>query len=58
MLAHPAFSKTVMESFVEIVHLPDVFMEHPVVKVEDKDNEMVIKDVFTDEFIAKKIIYD
>ena len=32
--------------------------QHPVVKVVESDNEMVISDYYTDEFIAKKIFYN
>ena len=31
--------------------------QHPVVKVVESDNEMVISDYYTDEFIAKKIFF-
>lgn len=43
---------------IEMVQLPDIFLEHPTVSVTESDNEMVISDVDTGEFIAKKIIYD
>ena len=61
---------------IEMVQLPDIFLEHPTVSVtvsftflwkfcffisimfQESDNEMVISDVDTGEFIAKKIIYD
>jgi len=43
---------------IEMVQLPDIFLEHPTVSVTESDNEMVISDVETGEFIAKKIIYD
>jgi len=43
---------------IEIVQLPDIFLEHPTVSVTESDSEMVISDVITGEFIAKKIIYD
>ena len=35
-----------------------VLFQHPVVKVVESDNEMVISDYYTDEFIAKKIFYN
>ena len=65
-----------MPSFrIEMVQLPDIFLDHPTVSVtvscallnflyanhaflQESDNEMVISDVDTGEFIAKKIIYD
>ena len=59
---------------IEMVQLPDIFLGHPTVRVtvnielvitfshstllQESDNEMVISDVDTGEFIAKKIIYD
>ena len=60
---------------IEMVQLPDIFLDHPTVSVtvsrtfclfcaqitpffQESDNEMVISDVDTGEFIAKKIIYD
>jgi len=43
---------------IEMVQLPDIFLGHPTVRVTESDNEMVISDVDTGEFIAKKIIYD
>lgn len=43
---------------IEMVQLPDIFLDHPTVSVTESDNEMVISDVDTGEFIAKKIIYD
>jgi len=43
---------------IEMVQLPDIFLGHPTVRVTESDNEMVISDVETGEFIAKKIIYD
>jgi len=43
---------------IDLVQLPDIFLEHPTVIVEEADNEMIIKDVDTLEFIAKKIIYE
>jgi len=43
---------------IDLVQLPDIFLEHPTVIVEEDDNEMIIKDVYTEEFIAKKIIYE
>jgi len=43
---------------IEMVQLPDIFLNHPTVSVTESDNEMVISDVDTGEFIAKKIIYD
>ena len=35
-----------------------MFPQHPVVKVVENANEMVISDYYTDEFIAKKIFYN
>ena len=55
---HPILKRTVDQCLVEMVHLPDIFLEHPVVKVVESDNEMVISDLYTNEFIAKKIFYD
>jgi len=43
---------------IDMVMLPEIFLEHPVVSVKESDNEMIISDVHTGEFIAKKIIYD
>jgi hypothetical protein len=45
-------------SYVEMVKLPDVFLVHPCVRVTETANEMVIEDVDTGEFIAKKIMFD
>jgi len=55
---HPILNRTVDKAVVEMVHLPDVFLQHPVVKVVESDNEMVISDFYTDEFIAKKIFFN
>jgi len=44
--------------YIDMVQLPDIFLEHPTVRVQESDNEMIISDVETGEFIAKKIIYD
>lgn len=43
---------------VELVKLPEVFIQHPSVKVKEEANEMVIEDAITGDFIAKKIMYD
>jgi len=43
---------------IDMVQLPDIFLEHPTVRVQESDNEMIISDVDSGEFIAKKIIYD
>jgi hypothetical protein len=43
---------------IDMVQLPDIFLAHPTVRVQESDNEMIISDVETGEFIAKKIIYD
>lgn len=43
---------------IDMVQLPDIFLDHPTVRVQESDNEMIISDVDTGEFIAKKIIYD
>jgi hypothetical protein len=56
--ANPLLGKTVVPCYVDMVQLPDVFLRHPSVRVRESDNEMVIRDSITDEFIAKKIIYD
>lgn len=45
-------------SYVELVKLPEVFIQHPSVKVTEEANEMVIEDAITGDFIAKKIMYD
>ena len=45
-------------SCVELVKLPEVFIQHPSVKVTERANEMVIEDAITGDFIAKKIMYD
>ena len=45
-------------SYVELVKLPDVFIEHPCVRVTESANELVIEDAITGDFIAKKIMYD
>jgi len=46
------------DRLIEIAQLPYIFLEHPTVKVEDMGNEMIISDMQTGEFLAKKIIYD
>ena len=43
---------------VDMVKLPDVFLEHPNVRVREINNEMTIRDSITDQFIARKIIYN
>ncbi len=58
LLNHPVMNKTVIPSLVEMVKLPAIFLEHPHVKVKEEHNEMTITDLDTNEFIAKKIIYD
>ncbi len=45
-------------SYVEMVKLPDVFLDHPSVRIQEKDNEMITKDAITGEFIAKKIMFE
>ena len=45
-------------SYVELVKLPEVFIQHPSVRVKEEANEMVIEDAITGDFIAKKIMYD
>ena len=60
----PILSKCVVPScYVDMVKLPEVFLEHPSVivhesKNEDGDLEETIRDSITNEFIARKIIYD
>ena len=60
----PILSKCVVPScYVDMVKLPEVFLEHPFVKVHESKNddghlELTIRDSITDEFIARKIIYD
>ncbi len=54
----PVLAKTVIPCYCDMVKLPDVFLEHPVVRVRDSESEMVITDFYTGDFIAKKIIYD
>jgi len=46
------------DRLIEIAQLPYIFLEHPTVKVEDMGNEMIISDMQSGEFLAKKIIYD
>lgn len=58
ILGHPLLGKTVIPCYVDMVMLPDIFLEHPTVAVRENDNEMVITDVLTNEFIAKKIMYE
>ena len=55
---HPILGRAVTPCFVDMVRLPGIFLQHPSVLVEESENEMVISDYFTEEFIAKKIIYD
>ena len=55
---HPILGRAVTPCFVDMVQLPGIFLQHPSVIVEESENEMVISDYFTKEFIAKKIIYD
>ena len=60
----PILNKCVVPScYVDMVPLPEVFLEHPFVKVHESKNdaghlELTIRDSITDEFIARKIIYD
>ena len=51
-------AKTVLPCYVDSIQLPEIFLKHPSVRVSESDNEMIIRDAFTDAFIAKKIIYD
>ena len=44
--------------YVDLVKLPEVFIQHPSVRVTEEANEMVIEDAITGDFIAKKIMYD
>ena len=55
---HPILGRAVTPCYVDMVQLPGIFLQHPSVLVEESENEMVISDYFTKEFIAKKIIYD
>merc|ERR1712062_502073 len=55
---HPILGRAVTPCYVDMVQLPGIFLQHPSVLVEESENEMVISDLFTKEFIAKKIIYD
>ena len=55
---HPILGKAVIPCYVDMVKLPDIFLEHPNVYVRENANEMVITDVNTEEFIAKKIMYE
>eukprot|EP00092_Neocalanus_flemingeri_P039325 GFUD01042815.1.p1 GENE.GFUD01042815.1~~GFUD01042815.1.p1 ORF type:complete len:461 (+),score=141.27 GFUD01042815.1:89-1471(+) len=43
---------------MELVQLPEIFLEHPTVSVTESANKMVISDVDTGEFIAMKMIWD
>lgn len=56
--AHPWLGKAVVPCNVDMVKLPEVFLSHPEVRVREAENEMVITDYHTDEFIAKKIMYE
>ena len=58
ILNDPMMRKTVIPTVVEMVKLPEVFLEHPHVRVKEDDNVMTITDLDTGDFIAKKIIYD
>ena len=55
---NPQLAKTVVPCFIDMVKLPDIFLEHPSVRVEEQDQVMTIRDAITNSFIAKKIIYD
>jgi hypothetical protein len=55
---HPILGRAVTPCYVDMVQLPGIFLQHPSVIVEESENEMVISDYYTKEFIAKKIIYD
>ena len=55
---HPILGRAVTPCYVDMVQLPGIFLQHPSVRVEESENEMVISDYYTREFIAKKIIYD
>merc|ERR1712045_945611 len=55
---HPILGRAVTPCYVDMVQLPGVFLKHPSVLVEESENEMIISDRYTKEFIAKKIIYD
>ena len=51
-------SKCIRHScFVDMIKLPEIFLEHPHVRVYETNNEMTIR-TMKDEFIARKIIYD
>lgn len=52
---HAALGKSFMKSFVDLVQLPNIFLTHPSVRVTENSKEMVISDIFTGEFIAKKV---
>ncbi len=54
---HLILAKAMVPVIVEVAKLPSIFLGHPTVKVEEKANEMIITDVHTKEFIAKKIMY-
>lgn len=55
---HPILAKAMLHCYVDMVQLPDIFLRHPCVNVRETANEMVITDVDTEEFIAKKIMYE
>ncbi|TRY62839.1 hypothetical protein TCAL_14314 [Tigriopus californicus] len=52
---HAALGKSFLKSFVDLVQLPNIFLTHPSVRVTENSKEMVISDIFTGEFIAKKV---
>ena len=59
LLKDKKLAKAVLPVQVEVVKLPEVFLTHPTVRVEETQaNETVITDVRTGDFIAQKITYE
>merc|ERR1712080_686495 len=48
---HPILGRAVTPCYVDMVQLPGIFLQHPSVIVEESENEMVISDYYTKEFI-------
>jgi hypothetical protein len=57
-LLHPVLGRALVPTYVDMTHLPEVFLQHECVRVIDNGNETIFTDAATGDFIAKKIMCD